>query len=171
MLKPDGRAADPVTVAPAAPKYDPKPIEALAVRLERKAEALALGGTAAGALLGALVGAIPLTPLDSIWAIPAMFGVATLLLGGLVGALFGYVIGAGRALAYRARAQQLLCQVRTERQTALASQLLVKLASRPAAVAPPPAPAPAPEPDAVRPPAPLRQVVEPLAAPPLSGRP
>ncbi len=158
---PNGISSDPARLpilalmAAGAPRYDPKPIETLAARLERKADALMLGGAVAGAGIGAAVGAVPLTPLDTMWGIPSMFGVATLMVGGLVGGLIGYVIGVGRALAYRARAQLLLCQVRTERQTALTSQLLVKLASKPAA-APPPA--------AVELPAPPQLVQPPVSA-------
>jgi hypothetical protein len=120
-------------MAAAAPKYDPRPIEALASRLERKAGALTRGGAVTGALLGALVGAIPLTSLDTIWDIPSAFGVATLMVGGLVGGLIGFAIGHDRAVAYRGRAQLVLCQLRTERQTAAATQALVRLAERYAA--------------------------------------
>lgn len=119
-----------VTVAPL--RYDPRPVLALVARLERKAAALTRGGPVVGSLFGAALGAIPLTPLDSIWRIPSAFAVATLMCGGLFGGLIGFVIGRDRGVAYRGRAQLMLCQLRTEQQASAAAQALAKLGAPPA---------------------------------------
>ena len=118
-----------MTVAPL--QYDPRPILALVARLERKAAALSRGGAVGGSLFGAALGAIPLTPLDTIWQIPSAFGVATLMCGALFGSLIGVVIGRDRAVAYRGRAQLVLCQLRAEQQASAAAQALTQLIARP----------------------------------------
>ena len=112
--------------------YDPRQVLTLVAHLERKAAALARGAAVVGSLLGAALGAIPLTPLDTIWQIPSAFGVATLMCGGLLGGLIGVVIGRDRAVVYRGRAQLVLCQLRTEQQASAAAQTLARLAAPPA---------------------------------------
>ena len=88
-----------------------------------------------------IFGAVPLTPLASVWPIPAIFGFATILLGALAGVLVGYVVGEGRAFRLRVQAQTALFQVDIERR--LESALMVQ--SRLIAVAlVPPVPVAAP---------------------------
>jgi hypothetical protein len=108
------RAADIRGVA--TPQYDPSLIERYAEQLYRKADAVRYGSIAAGALLGLVFGAVPLSPLGQSLPVPASFGVATLLLGTLVGGFIGYVVGDGRAFRTRVQAQLVLAQL--ERATA-----------------------------------------------------
>ena len=60
-----------------------------------------------------------MTSLGAAWPIPSYLGFATLLLGGLVGGLIGYVIGDTRSFGYRLQAQSALCQLQSERNTAI----------------------------------------------------
>jgi hypothetical protein len=106
-------------VAPLTPSYDPRVIEQFAEKLYRKASAFVAGSIVIGAALGAAFGAVPLTSLGAAWPIPSMFGLATLLLGGLLGGVVGYVIGDTRSFGYRLQAQAALCQLQTERNTAV----------------------------------------------------
>jgi hypothetical protein len=148
------------------PLYDPTVIERFAERLYEKARSFVVGSVVVGAALGAAFGAIPLTPIGESWPIPAIFGFATLLVGGIIGGMCGYVIGDTRAFGYRLQAQTALLQLQIERNTFAAAQVGGRPAPsreaspRPAAAPPqappasvrPPAPAPAP-PASVRPPA------------------
>lgn len=104
--------------SPSHPAYDPRVIEQFAEKLYRKASAFVAGSVVIGASLGAAFGAVPLTSLGAAWPIPSYLGFATLLLGGLVGALIGYVIGDTRSFGYRLQAQSALCQLQSERNTA-----------------------------------------------------
>lgn len=103
--------------------YDPTIIEQFAERLYEKARSFVVGSVVVGAALGAAFGAVPLTPLGQSWPIPAIFGFATLLVGGIVGAMCGYVIGDTRAFGYRLQAQTALLNLQIERNTFAAAQI------------------------------------------------
>ncbi len=145
------------------PPYDPDVIERFAARLERRAVAVRRGCTVAGAVLGALFGAVPLTPLAVAWPVPHLFGFTTLAVGLGVGALIGYVVGDGRAEIYRLHAQTTLCQLHAQRTSLAIWRFLQQrpAAAQAPAAAPaaapvaPPAPAPRPEPVVRREPEPL----------------
>jgi predicted lipid-binding transport protein (Tim44 family) len=126
-------------VPPGVPPYDPDVIERFAAHLDARARALVRGATLTGAAVGALVGAVPLSPLGEAWPIPAIFGVATLLAGALVGALIGFVVGSGRAELHRLHAQTVLCQLHAQRATlAIWRMLRDREQAREAAPAAPP---------------------------------
>ena len=159
----------------AEPHYEPEVIERFAARLERRATSLRYGFTATGAVLGAVFGAVPLTPLGAAWPIPELFGFATLLVGGALGGLIGYVVGDGRGELHRLHAQTTLCQLHAQRATVAIWRLLREREdATPAPVertAPVPAaaPAPVPLPAPVAPPTPTPVVAAapaPLLAPP-----
>jgi hypothetical protein len=97
--------------------YDPHVIEAFAESLYRKAGAARRGSTAVGVVLGGAFGGVPLTSLGEAWPIPQSFGFATLMIGMIVGALIGHVIGDARAFGYKLQAQAALCQVEIQRNT------------------------------------------------------
>jgi hypothetical protein len=113
--------------------YDPKVIEQFAEKLYRKASSFVAGSVVIGAALGAAFGAVPLTSLGAAWPIPSYLGFATLLLGGLLGALIGYVIGDTRSFGYRLQAQSALCQLQSERNTAIVARAVSARASAPQA--------------------------------------
>jgi hypothetical protein len=136
------------------PSYDPRVIEQFAENLYRKASAFVVGSVAIGAALGAAFGAVPLTSLGDSWPIPSVFGFATLLVGGIVGALIGYVIGDTRSFGYRLQAQSALCQLQTERNTAALAQAVLAARRAQARPAQTQAAAPAPQPQPAQPPAP-----------------
>ncbi len=117
---------------PSLPAYDPKVIEQYADKLYRKASSFVAGSIVIGASLGAAFGAVPLTSLGASWPIPSYLGFATLLLGGLVGGLIGYVIGDTRSFGYRLQAQSALCQLQSERNTAIVARAVSARASAPA---------------------------------------
>ena len=147
--------------------YDPKIIERFADQLLRKADTVRVGCAVGGGIFGVFVGAVPMTPLKSVWGIPAGFGVATIIVGALLGVLVGYVIGEGRAFRYRVQAQSAIFQLQIEQRVASAVAEAVKetrpAAAEPAPAAPPVSPAPAPPPPAAEtPPVPT---VEPAPAP------
>jgi hypothetical protein len=127
----------------ASPVYDPEIIEEYAARLYRRASTMGIGAAVTGAVVGAFFGAIPLTSLGDAWPIPHMFGVASMLVGVVAGALIGFVIGDARAFGYRLQAQSALCQLQGERNTAAVAQAVD---ARRRAVAPAPAPAPVAQP-------------------------
>src|SRR5438045_9718019 len=104
----------------AAAGYDPKIIERFADQLLRKADTVRVGCAVGGGIFGVFVGAVPLTPLRSVWGVPAGFGVATIIVGALGGILVGYVIGEGRAFRYRVQAQSALFQLEVERRVSSA---------------------------------------------------
>jgi len=137
-----------VGTSPSLPAYDPKVIEQFAEKLYRKASAFVAGSVVIGASLGAAFGAVPLTSLGAAWPIPSHLGFATLLLGGLLGGLIGYVIGDTRSFGYRLQAQSALCQLQSERNTAILAQAVSVRSSAPAP-APHPQRAPAASPAAV----------------------
>lgn len=138
----------------AMPEYDPRVIERHASKLYAKASAVVAGSAAVGGFVGAAFGAVPLTSLGDAWPVPSAFGFATLLFGGVAGALVGYVIGDARSFGYRLQAQSALCQIQLERhmaQTALALEALAPQARR-AAASVSPAAAPVEPPTLVAPP-------------------
>ncbi len=171
--------------------FDATIMEQFARQLLRKADSVRVGSAVAGGVVGVIFGAVPLTPLSSVWPIPAIFGFATILLGALAGVLVGYVIGEGRAFRLRVQAQTALFQVDIERrlesalmvqsrliaaalgppQPAAAPAAAAPVAVAPAPVAPAPvaAPPPAPAPAAPAPePVPVAPVAEPAPPPPSS---
>jgi hypothetical protein len=125
------------------PEYDPRVIEQFAENLYRKASAFVAGSVALGAALGAAFGAVPLTSLGASWPLPPIFGFATLLVGGCFGAAIGYVIGDTRSFGYRLQAQTALCQLQTERNTALLAKAIRVQAPKPVQQRPAPSQAPA----------------------------
>ena len=118
--------------SPTPPAYDPKVIEQFAEKLYRKASSFVAGSVVIGASLGAAFGAVPLTSLGEAWPIPSYLGFATLLLGGLLGAVIGYVIGDTRSFGYRLQAQSALCQLQSERNTAIVARAISARAAAPA---------------------------------------
>jgi hypothetical protein len=56
-------------VSPAA-GYDPKIIERFAEQLLREADTVRVGCTVGGGVFGVFVGAVPMTPLTSVWGVP-----------------------------------------------------------------------------------------------------
>jgi hypothetical protein len=100
--------------------YDPKIIERFADQLLRKADTVRVGCAVTGGIFGVFVGAVPLTPLKSVWGVPPSFGVATIIVGALLGILIGYVVGEGRAFRYRVQAQSAIFQLESERRVSSA---------------------------------------------------
>jgi hypothetical protein len=156
-----------VGTSPTPPAYDPKVIEQFAEKLYRKASSFVAGSVVIGAALGAAFGAVPLTSLGEPWPIPSYLGFATLLLGSLVGAIIGYVIGDTRSFGYRLQAQSALCQLQSERNTAIVARAVSARASAPRRAQPvsqtPSAPPAAPPAVEATPPAP-----QPPLSPPVS---
>jgi hypothetical protein len=151
---------------PPAAGYDPKIIERFADQLLRKADTVRVGCAVGGGIFGVFVGAVPLTPLRSVWGVPASFGVATIIVGALLGILIGYVVGEGRAFRYRVQAQSAIFQLEIERRVSAAVTEAV------ASVAASPASAPAVEPVTEPEPAPaVEPVPEPAPTPPVSPPP
>jgi hypothetical protein len=120
-----------VGTSPTPPAYDPKVIEQFAEKLYRKASSFVAGSVVIGASMGAAFGAVPLTSLGAAWPIPSFLGFATLMLGALLGALIGYVIGDTRSFGYRLQAQSALCQLQSERNTAIVARAISARASAP----------------------------------------
>jgi hypothetical protein len=150
--------------------YDPKIIERFADQLMRKADTVRVGCAVVGGIFGVFVGSVPLTPLKSVWGVPAGFGVATIIVGALLGVLIGYVIGEGRAFRYRVQAQSAIFQLEIERRVTSAVAEAVAQAA-PAAQAPAAEPEPKPQPAVAQMPPPLTPVdtppvTEPLLRPP-----
>jgi hypothetical protein len=144
-----------------APEYDHRIIERYAGDLYRKGTQLPKVSAVVGGVIGLLVGALPFSSF-LVTPFPKSLGFATILLGLVVGGLIGYVVGDGRSFSYLLQAQQALCQVQTERNTAAAARAAMSRAAAPAAAraaapqpqppAPVAAPAPAPAPVQVQPP-------------------
>ena len=149
--------------------YDPKIIERFADQLLRKADTVRVGCAVGGGIFGVFVGAVPMTPLKSVWGIPAGFGVATIIVGALLGVLVGYVIGEGRAFRYRVQAQSAIFQLQIEQRVASAVAEAVKESkptpAEPAVESPPTSPAPPPPPAPPVAETPPVTMVEPAPAP------
>jgi hypothetical protein len=103
-----------------SPRFDPNIIERYAEQLYRKADSVRVGSAITGAVLGVIFGAVPISPLGAYLPVPSTFGMATILLGALVGAFLGYAIGEGRAFRIRLQAQLVLFQLQLERNTSAA---------------------------------------------------
>jgi uncharacterized integral membrane protein len=165
-------------VSPAA-GYDPKIIERFAEQLLRKADNVRVGCAVGGGIFGVFVGAVPLTPLKSVWGLPAGFGIATIIVGALVGILIGWVIGEGRAFRYRVQAQSAIFQLEIERRvtSAVAEAVATATASQAAPVVEEPEPAAAPALPPLSPviesPRPAEPLLRPpgVSAPPVSPTP
>jgi len=106
------------------PSYRPDVVESFAARLESRARSVAITATVFGALVGGLLGAAPLTPLDTVWQLPATFGFGTALAGALLGAVAGRAVGLRRADAHRLHAQTVLSQLHAQRATLAIWRLL-----------------------------------------------
>lgn len=139
-------------------------VEELVVHYQAKARAVGRLGVAIGALMGVLVGSVPLSPLRFAWPIPSGYGFATILGGLVVGVLIGYVIGDARAQLYQRMAEQARLQLQLEQRLsendARMAQLLTALTARAAASAQRTAQAPHPAPAQPQP-APVQQVAPP----------
>ena len=153
------------------PTYEPEVIERYAGLLDRRARSVVRGFTLTGALLGAAVGALPLSQLGHVWPVPHVYGFATLVVGLAVGGFLGYAAAKNRAGMLRLQAQTTLCQLHTQR-TTLALWLHLKDREpefAPAAdLAVAVAPEPEPEPKIVLP---LAVVPEPAPEPPAAPEP
>jgi hypothetical protein len=154
-----------------AAAYDPRVIERFAEQLLAKADSVRVGCAVGGGILGVLFGAVPLTGLKWVWTIPGSFGIATMLIGALVGVLVGWVIGEGRAFRYRVQAQMAYFQLEIERKVEASLEAALRPAPEQAraeapAVAPVPV-SPAPPVQAVPDPEPPPVTVQQLP-PPLS---
>lgn len=99
------------------PRFDPTVIERYAQQLYRKSHSVRTGFAFVGAAVGVVFGAAPVSPLGSYLPVPGSFGPATILLGGLLGALLGYVVGEGRSFRIQLQAQLMLFQLQLERNT------------------------------------------------------
>jgi hypothetical protein len=153
-----------VATSATPPTYDPKVIEQFAEKLYRKASSFVAGSVVIGASVGAAVGAVPRSSLGEAWPIPSYLGFATLLLGGLLGAVIGYVIGDTRSFGYRLQAQSALCQLQSERNTAIVARAVSARAAAPA----PPRAKPVPQTPSAPPAQPAAEAKPPLPQPPLS---
>ena len=146
------------------PTYDPQVIEQFAENLYRKASSFVVSSIIMGAALGAAFGAVPLTSLGEAWPVPALFGFATLMIGAIFGAAIGYVVGDTRSFGYKLQAQSALCQLQTERNTAVFAHAITARAA--AQSQPQQAAVAQPQPHATPPPA----SPEPPLSPPVSAR-
>ena len=127
----------------------------LVAHYQAKARAVGRLGVAIGAMSGAAVGSVPVSPLRAAWPIPTNFGFATMLGGLFVGVLIGYVIGDGRAQLYHRMAEQARLQLQLEERVSdndvRMAQLLTALTARAAAAAQAQAAPPPPQPPVVQP--------------------
>jgi hypothetical protein len=121
----------------------------LVAHYQAKARAVGRLGVAIGAMSGAGIGSVPVSPLRAAWPIPMNYGFATMLGGLFIGVLIGYVIGDGRARLYHRMAEQARLQLQLEQRISendeRMAQLLTALTARAAAAAqaqaaPPPQP-------------------------------
>jgi hypothetical protein len=159
---------------------DQRAIAELAEHYNAKGRAVGRASVAVGAVVGVLIGAVPLSPLRFAWPIPSSFGLATVLVGLGCGLLIGFVVGDSRGRMYHRMAQQaraqLVLEERISQSDARIEQLVAALTARARAVTPPPAAAPAPAvslaptpPTLLRPPTPEPAASAPPLSPPVSG--
>jgi hypothetical protein len=171
VLKVGAPDADHLKVTAAA-GYDPKIIERFADQLLRKADNVRVGCAVGGGIFGVLIGAVPLTPLDSVWGLPAGFGVATIIVGALVGILIGWVIGEGRAFRYRVQAQSAIFQLEIERRvTSAVAEAVATVTAHAAPVAEDPGPEVSPALPPLSPVIESPRPTEPLLRPPGAAAP
>jgi hypothetical protein len=129
------------------PNFDPRVIERFAEGAYRKANAIFTGCVAGGVVLGAIFGAMPLTPIGEHWPIPQAFGFATMLLGAVLGGVIGYVVGDTRAALCRLQGQTALAQVESAKHARAMADAMREIHEQIRDIAlPAPAPAPAPAP-------------------------
>ena len=107
-----------------SPSYQPQALEDFAAQLEAHARSAARGWTVVGAVVGGVVGATLVVPLDAIAQAPPTAGFATTLLGLLVGGLLGRTGGKRRAHVHRLHAQSVLSQLHAQRATLAIWRLL-----------------------------------------------
>jgi hypothetical protein len=141
-------------VAQDLPNFDPRVLERSAEAAYRRANAIFTGCVAGGAVLGAMFGATPLTPIGQHWPIPQAFGFATMLLGALLGGVIGYVVGDTRSALCRLQGQTALAQVESAKHArAMADamreihEMHGQLRNLATAAPPQPQPVPVPEPE------------------------
>lgn len=137
-----------------SPNFDPRVIERFAESAYRRAHAIFTGCVAGGVVLGAMFGATPLTPVGAHWPIPPAFGLATMLLGALLGGVIGYVVGDTRSALCRLQGQTALAQVESAKHASAMADAMREiheiheqirgLTVPPAAPEPEPAPEPSP---------------------------
>ena len=129
--------------------------EQWAKHLESKASGILMASTVAGAIVGALLGGVPLLHISN-GVVPHHLGYATLLIGAAAGGYLGWSFGGRRATGLRLQAEVARRQFQVEQSLI---RRMMQLAPTPPAHQPPaPVPAPAPRP------APL--VSAPVAPPP-----
>jgi hypothetical protein len=136
-------------------------VQELAAHYRTKARDVARAGVATGAIVGLVVGAVPLTPLRFAWPIPGEYGYATTLIGLGLGILIGYVVGDGRAQLYQRMAEQAKLQLKLEERLSANDARIAALVAELQEVrdpGPPPEPAPRPH-----------LTVAPPLTPPVSG--
>lgn len=85
--------------------YDPAVIQEFATRLYDKASSIIATYTVAGLVIGALV-------------CVSSHDFTVVIIGAVIGALFGFLIGKERAFKLKLEAQVALCQVQIEKNTA-----------------------------------------------------
>src|SRR5947209_9384737 len=127
---------------------DPSIVERYAEHLQRRAASRVMGFTIAFALLGSILGSVPLIAPNRV-LIPHSLGLALLLVGAAAGGYLGYTIGVRRAEGLKLQAQMTLLQVQLG-----AAQAAVAPAPAPVAVAAPVAAPVAAQPVPVAAPAP-----------------
>lgn len=103
-----------------SPLFDPTVMERYAEQLYRRADSVRIGSIVVGAALGIAFGAAPLSPVGEFLPVPSTFGVATILLGAVLGGFIGFAVGEGRSFRIRLQAQLVLFQLQLERNTAAA---------------------------------------------------
>jgi hypothetical protein len=114
---------------------DPTVVEAQVLRLNRKADALGFVGVVLGVIPGAAIGGFPIVANGPI---PPKYGIASLLLGALLGGALGHILASSRGFTHRLRAQMMLGQLRLEQNVAA----LLAVSEHPAPIRALPAPEP-----------------------------
>src|ERR1700704_2840016 len=95
-------------------QLDPTIVERYAEHLARRASARIMAYTIVFALLGSLLGSVPLIAPNRV-LIPHSLGLALLLIGAAAGGYLGYTLGVRRAEGLRLEAQVTLHQLQGER--------------------------------------------------------